>query len=362
LRPVRPYFFALLLTATQACGQTATPDSTQAIPTWEDRGCDTTRRVGTLGVYDLAQPFYLLDTLQALLQTSPNVFAVVRDSTGQTFWTGVGHAPGFISGWQRLPTDSTDRTYLWALSSEPEYLYTRWEAVLDTARRAFLVRRDAMLDSLRLQLPRYSIRVISDLRSASTQSRYLRRGSSSAAVSLHQFGLAADVGIFSRGRLVRSATAYGTVGRLSPQFGLTWGGNFVGFIDPPHVQAYYNSAALVAAFPVLKFEFEPFRPHYLGKVRRFVARGQDDQVLDTSALLTRLNDLRRDQPCTCERDSARSAATQVPLAYPEIGPQLQTLGYQPATDLLLVGDVPSQTLTLILGDRLRLTRRLGRWR
>lgn len=352
----RLLFFALLLTATQACGQTTPSDTLRSGPSWEDLGCDTTRPVGTLRVVDLAQPFYLLDTLQVLLQTPPKVFVVVRDSTGQRHWAGVGYPPALIPGWQRIPTDSTDRTYLWALSDEPEYLYSRWEALLDTARRAFLTRRDALLDSLRLRLPRYSIRVISDLRSASTQSRYLRRGSSSAAVSLHQFGLAADVGIFGRGRLVRNAGAYGVLGELSPHYGLVWGGDFVGFVDPPHVQAYTNSAAVVEAFPALNFEFEPFRPHYLGKVRRFVAQGREDQVLDTAALLSRLNDLRRNQPCTC----ADSMARPVPLG--DIPQSLQSIGYQSGTDLLIVADLPSQTLMLVLGERLRLTRRLGRWR
>jgi peptidoglycan L-alanyl-D-glutamate endopeptidase CwlK len=353
---IRFFFFAVLLVSSQACGQTTAPDSLAATPPWDDRGCDTTRRVTTLRLYDLAQPFYLLDTLQALLTAPPKVFAVIRDSTGHLHWTHVGGTSAGVPGWQRLPTDSTDRTYLWALADEPQYLYSRWEPLLDTARRSFLTRRDALLDSLRKRLPRYQIRVISDLRSANTQSKYLRRGSSSAAVSLHQFGLAADIGMFGRGRLVRNAGAYGVLGELAPAYGLVWGGNFVGFVDPPHIQAYYNSAAVVEAFPVLRFEFEPFRPHYLSKVRRFVADGRDDQVLDTAALLTRLNDLRRDQPCPCT-DSLR-----VPPTYPELGTQLARAGYQPGTDLLLVGDIPAQSMTLLLGDRLRLTRRLGRWR
>ncbi len=358
-------FFSLLgafvALAHQACSQTelASPFA------WKPAGCDSTLAVDTLQGFDLAMPFYPDDTLVTDTATPVRVFAVVVDRVGKTRWAGVandsGGKPQLLvgpnpPGWEPLRLTGVEQTYLRALVDQPEYLYTRWERLLVGARSQFLAKRDSLLDSLRRVYPTYTLRILNDLRSAGLQARFLKRGSSNAPLSQHQFGLAVDVGIVSKGRLLKGYNTYAAIGRLTPHYGLTWGGTFVGFVDPNHFQAVKNSAALVREFPELRFEFEPYRPHYLRRVQAKILDGKEDEVLDTEELLQVLNEKRLQQPCPC--DSARA---ERPVALTAVQAALTAVGYQSATDILLLGDLTTQTLTATRGATRR-TYRLGKWR
>lgn len=356
---------ALLTLSHQACSQTPT-DSVRTFA-WQPAGCDSTLAVDTLRAFDLAMPFYPDDTLAVDAAAPVRVFTVIVNRLGKTRWAsviaGAGGAPQVQAdsatsppGWEPLLLTSIEQTYLRALVDQPEFLYQRWEPLLSGTRRQFLAKRDSLLDSLRRVLPKFTIRILNDLRSAGTQARFLRRGSSNAPLSQHQFGLATDIGIVSKGKLLSGYNMYARIGRLSVHYGITWGGNFVGFIDPNHIQALHNSAAMVRQFPELRFEFEPYRRHYLRRVNLKISEGKEDEVQDTEELLEVLNQQRRAQPCPCD-----STVAERPVALTLVQDRLRATGYQSGTDILLLGDLNSQTLTATRGAT-RLTYRLGKWR
>ncbi|MCY7350196.1 MAG: M15 family metallopeptidase [Cytophagaceae bacterium] len=351
----------LLMLAHQACSQT---DSTRTF-VWQPTGCDSTLVVDTLRAFDLAMPFYPDDTLAVDATAPVRVFAVVIDRLGKTRWAGlsvgIDEKPKLDSaasppGWERLLLTGIEQIYLRALVDQPEYLYQRWEPLLSGTRSQFLVKRDSLLDSLRRVFPNFTVRILNDLRSAGTQARFLRRGSSNAPLSQHQFGLATDVGIVSKGKLLSGYSTYARIGRLSTHYGITWGGDFVGFVDPNHIQALHNSAAMVRQFPELRFEFEPYRRHYLRRVNLKISQGKEDEVQDTEELLEVLNQQRQRQPCLCD-----SALAERPVLLTPVQDQLKSTGYQPGTDILLMGDLTTQTITATRGAA-RLTYRLGKWR
>jgi hypothetical protein len=365
-----PMVAALLTMAQQACSQQPAPETPSAPFAWPDQGCDSTLRVSAVSALDLVLPFYPDDTLAAGLAeedvpTPIRVFAVVVDSLGKTRWAALGAdsllrprllAGASPTGWEPLRLTLPEQTYLRALVDQPKYLFRRWEFLLNGARSEWLAKRDSLLDSLKSVYPSYTFRILNDLRTAGMQARFLKRGSSNAPLSQHQFGLAVDVGIISKGKLLKGFNTYAAIGRLTPHYGLTWGGTFVGFVDPNHFQLVKNSAALVRKFPELRFEFEPYRRHYLRRVAQKIAEGEEDEVQDTEELLAVMNQQRRMQPCPCESELA---ATPSVLQTVQTG--LQAVGYLPARDVLLLGHLPSQTLTATRGAT-RLTYRMGKWR
>lgn len=320
------------------------------VPAWESLKCDSTRKVGTLDVYDLVLPVYRTDTLRELAATSRRVWAFVTNADGQNTLLGSYERKDSLR-----PASGADalqkRAYLSALVEDPTVLYSRWAWLLDTTRQVFLARRNALVDSLRRRMPNYEIRVISDLRSAELQTRLLGRGRSMAPVSFHQLGLAADLGIFRRGRLVRNTGPYSLIGELTPHWNLYWGGDFVGFVDPPHFQYHYNAAAFLRQFPALRFEFEPFYEYYLKRVRQKIEAGKETDVEDTKALLVVLNEFRTQMPCPC---LARTTAAPGPNLYLPAG----TITDQ---DLVLAGNLKTQTLSVWLGNNLLISYRLGIW-
>ncbi|MFN8353049.1 MAG: M15 family metallopeptidase [Spirosomataceae bacterium] len=347
----------------QACGQT----DSLAKPSWEDLGCDSTRRADTLTLYDLVVPFRLADSLRTRLVKSPKVYVIVTDEKGLRYWSATG---GTIGGATQLldlqpiadtlkkayhNPDWLEQTYLWSLADSPTYLYTRWEPLLASSRQMFLARRDSLSNLYQRQFPKYELRISSDLRTASSQSAFLKKGASSVPLSHHQFGLASDVAIIYRKQYQRNYQLYKQFGDLTAQAGLHWGGNFVGFVDPPHVQLFLNSAEMVRAFPALRFEFEPYRPYYLKRVHQRIAEGKEELILDTEQLLTALNEIRRDQPCTCKQGKV----TKNDIVFQKT---LQGLGYQADTDIVIHGDIAQQTLTLVHPTRVSISRGLGRWR
>lgn len=365
-----PLAVVLLTAAQQACSQQPAPEALPTQFAWPDQGCDSTQRVSAVSALDLVLPFYPDDTLAAGLAEEDvpapvRVFAVVVDSLGQTRWTALGAdsllRPRLLegpspAGWGPLRLTLPEQTYLRALVDQPKYLFRRWEPLLTGARSEWLAKRDSLIDSLRGVYPTYTFRILNDLRTAGMQARFLKRGSSNAPLSQHQFGLAVDVGIISKGKLLKGYNTYAAIGRLTPHYGLTWGGTFVGFVDPNHFQLVKNSAALVRKFPELRFEFEPYRRHYLRRVAQKIAAGEEDEVQDTEELLDVMNQQRRGQPCPCESERAAT-----PSALEAVQAQLQAAGYAPDRDVLLLGHLPSQTLTAARGAT-HLTYRMGKWR
>ncbi len=334
----------------QACGQVP-----QSLPSWQGNTCDSTRRVTSLSLYDLIIPVYKTDSLREQTVGINRVLAFVNDEQGTPHFLG-SHRSGSPTDSLPAPTSRLDsmqrHAYFTALTEDPLYLYTRWAWLLDTTRQVFMIRRDSLVDSLRRQLSSYEIRVISDLRSAELQTRLLGRGRSMAPISFHQLGLAADLGFFRRGRLVRNAGPYEAIGDLTPYYQLVWGGNFVGFVDPPHFQLYRNAAAFLKDFPLLRFEFEPFYERYQQRVQQKIEANKEFEVEDTKELLSVLNEYRSKFPCPCQ-------AIQVPDTSRYTLPNMPRPG---ASDLVIVGDLKDQRLSIWRGSQLLVAYRLGIWR
>lgn len=363
----RLIFACLLLVLSinlQACGH---PDSLR-VAAWEDMGCDTTNRVDSLRIFDLVIPFRLADSLRGTLRTTPRIFVLVKENNELRYWAAVSgqfnerpkqlyfspiNDDSFRA--KQIALKNVEAEFLWSLADAPEYLFNRWTFLLDETRRDFLARRDLVVKAYQQQFPSYEVKVSSDLRTAATQGRYLLKGVSLAPVSHHQLGLASDFAVVRQRKYQTNFQLYKQMGEVAKTQGLTWGGNFVGFIDPPHVQLFYNSAEMVKRFPDLRFEFEPFRFYYLKKVRKKIADGKEYEVLDTEQLLETLNNLRRDQPCSCEK-AKRIAPPK------EIQNQMKIAGYEPGKDILLVGDLTTQTVMLVHPSNTTLQFRAGRWR
>jgi hypothetical protein len=127
------------------------------------------------------------------------------------------------------------------------------------------------------------------------------RGRSMTALSLHNFNLAVDVGIYRRGRYLRRSNRYEILGRLAKNLGAFWGGDFVGFPDLGHIQAFSNGANLVQKFPELTFEYIRYKYLYEQNYASALARGQGDLVEDTRQLIVELNKNRAQQFCACQQ-------------------------------------------------------------
>ncbi len=57
-----------------------------------------------------------------------------------------------------------------------------------------------------------------------------------AGQSVHNFGLAFDVGVFEGSRYLGNSPKYKGLGALGLELGLEWGGNWKTFVDEPHFQ------------------------------------------------------------------------------------------------------------------------------
>ena len=90
-----------------------------------------------------------------------------------------------------------------------------------------------------------TINVISGLRSFEQQDAIYAQGrtlpgpvvsNARAGHSVHNFGLAFDVGVFAGRRYLPDSPAYKAVGALGMELGLEWGGNWKTPVDQPHFQ------------------------------------------------------------------------------------------------------------------------------
>ncbi|MBA3487260.1 MAG: M15 family metallopeptidase [Lysobacter sp.] len=90
-----------------------------------------------------------------------------------------------------------------------------------------------------------TVNIISGLRSFQEQGALYAQGRTSpgnivtnarAGHSVHNFGLAFDVGIFEGSRFLGESPQYKAVGALGLELGLEWGGNWRTIVDEPHFQ------------------------------------------------------------------------------------------------------------------------------
>lgn len=74
-----------------------------------------------------------------------------------------------------------------------------------------------------------------------------------------------------------------------------------------------------------------------------IEAGKEEKAGDTRELLLELNRLKKDQPCQCMNGKAISPNVLIQ----KIQETLSNVDYQKENDLLLVGDLASQTVSLV---------------
>lgn len=174
-----------------------------------------------------------------------------------------------------------------------------WKKTLQVELDRFSLKKDSL--SKIFPYKPYRMRYVSENRSLAKQVELHKKGKSKIMLSLHNFGLAADVGLYRHKKYVRRGDIYQRLGLKAKDIGLFWGGDFVGFPDPGHIQAFQNSANLIRQFPVLAFEFEKYKVQYENTYLQQVAKGKAILVEDTKSLLENLNTLRQDKTCLCAK-------------------------------------------------------------
>ncbi|AEI50964.1 M15 family metallopeptidase [Runella slithyformis] len=334
---------------------------------WEKEHCDTTQRLDAFSILDLVLPFSQADTLKETLTSVPQIFVTVIQNGQIRPWKALTAASFQDAPYQlKLPADSLfldslskiELAYLWSLADRYDYPYNRYEPLLKAVRDSFLVRRDSMMHAYTRQFPNYKLRVQSDLRGVGKQKRHLAMGKSVSPVSQHQFGLASDIAILHQGRQLQNINYYKTfLGQIGSQYALTWGGNFLGFVDPNHVQYYSNSAELLQKLPALRFEYEPFTLYFKKRVQAMTAAGKAAKVEDTKALLATLHELHKGHACVCDTLAERPMS----IFTDTIALEAQKAGYQPKRDILVIGDLDRHTTGLIHPSGVQKTFRLGVW-
>ena len=192
----------------------------------------------------------------------------------------------------RVNADGTQETKNFSELHQP------WLTLLAAEIDSFQVKRDSLLTLIKSP---YKLKYTSNLRDKEEQLALQKKGYSKAFVSFHNFGLAADGSITRSGKLLRRGEIFNQYGAKAKKIGLYWGGDFVGFPDPGHVQAFYNSAKLLRKYPELALEYEPFKVAYERNYFKKADIGQGDQVKDTRDLLNEMNALRENKPCACSK-------------------------------------------------------------
>ena len=331
---------------------------------WQDYSCDTTLKVNELSVREIVQSFYLKDTLLKQNLLPQKVFAVIIDLQGNLKIGGVtsqnqNRPQALIFPSIQLPNEAIslswqEQEYLWALAIQPRYLYNRWEKLLSEERTNFLSKRDSIHQVMKDL--NGSVRIISDLRSMANQQKYLGTNKTASPISMHNFGFAADFAVMRNNKISNNLSHYRPLDNLTAQNGMTWGGNFVGFVDPGHIQQFKNGAEMLRKYPDLIFEFEPYRPQYTSWMNKMIGWGKEEKANDTKELLVELNKFKKEKPCPCLNLSAN-----IPLNLLEkVKSQTKDLGYQQDKDLLLIGDLTSQTISLLTING-TISHPLGRW-
>ena len=196
-------------------------------------------------------------------------------------------------------------------------LQKKWLNRVALERDSFLVKVDSVKSRFSRQYPKLKIKVVSDLRDRKSQQKYLKKGTTRALVSMHELGLAVDFAIYQNKRYLKSATYYREMGMIAKNLGLTWGGDFVGFVDMPHVQYFDNSAALIKKHPELSVEYDFFYNQHQDKVLQKLNVSKEHEVRDTQELLQELNNLRRKEACLCNEKAAYAKLPDLPMGYDE---------------------------------------------
>lgn len=89
------------------------------------------------------------------------------------------------------------------------------------------------------------VRIIDGLRTYAQQAELYAKGrttpgkivtKSGPGQSMHNFGLAWDIGIFVDNKYLDESAQYAAAGAIGKEMGITWGGNFQSIKDEPHFE------------------------------------------------------------------------------------------------------------------------------
>jgi len=203
-----------------------------------------------------------------------------------------------LNGQQVSLHDSISLRYLASLQANYPALDSIYASLLQAETMAFALQKDSLL--VQVSKLGWSMRYLQAVRNLQRQQQLNRSGRSQVLLSFHNFNLAADVGLYSHRRYLRRSPRYLRMGQMAKSLGMFWGGDFVGFPDPGHVQGFVNSATFIQKYPFISFEFERYRNDYQQAYRKKKSLGRVDLVKDTEALLISMNRQRIGQVCACQ--------------------------------------------------------------
>lgn len=194
--------------------------------------------------------------------------------------------------------DSLSLRYSASLSQEYPALDSIWYPVLADEIQAFNLLQDSL--QIRINQLGWTMRYLQTARNLKRQQQLISSGRSQVQLSFHNFDLAADVGLYFRRKYLKRSSRYLRLGQEAKNIGLFWGGDFVGFPDPGHVQRFVNSSAFIEKYPFISFEFERYRNAYQQIYQKKKSLGRVDLVKDTEALLISMNRQRIGKVCACQ--------------------------------------------------------------
>lgn len=211
----------------------------------------------------------------------PSLKIAQIDSSQQWHWETIDSL--------QFPKNPKSPTTLFAnrLIGKTPILHQYWDFYLDSTHQSFKLLSDSLL-KIFPKKP-YKMRYVSEYRSLALQEQLLQKGKSKLPLSLHNFGFALDVGIYRKKKYLRKSPMYQHMGEKAKSIGLFWGGDFVGFPDPGHIQYYPNTAAFLEQFPLVGFEFLRYKGLFEDNYQSALEKGRINLVQDTKQLIDQLN-------------------------------------------------------------------------
>ncbi|MBP6409495.1 MAG: M15 family metallopeptidase [Pseudarcicella sp.] len=266
--------------------------------------CDSTLRLKEISISEALGVFYKSQKLENISQKSASTLHYyVKNSKGIIKYIKVdksGENEMVFSdqnGDSNKTLKTSEKIILGAMLQDEKYLYKRWESILENERKDFLQKRDSIWQILKQK--HQSVKIISDIRSLSAQKKHLKNNKSVSPLSMHNFGFAADFAIFKGNKINNNFDLYKPLNQLTADYGLTWGGNFIGFIDPGHIQLFKNSAEMLEKYPDLIFEFAPYYDNYQTWLSKMKSWGKEHKARDTKEILKVLINKKLNKACVC---------------------------------------------------------------
>lgn len=278
---------------------------------WEELRCEKSESLKETNVRSVV--LNLILNHKSELDSIQNVFFGRYSSQNEIFWFTFNK----FNDLKNTEIDSISVQYLKLLVNDDNVLFNKWKPWLQTDRTAFLTLRDSLLLGFKETHKNLKIKIASDIRNRESQSQILKQGSSLANISFHEWGLASDFAIYRNNKYQRMAKYYHLIEEFTKKYQLRWGGNFVGFVDYPHIQYYYNGAELLRKHPYLAIEYEFFYNKYLERVRQKINENLEFQVEDTKELLQEINKLRKKEVCFCDKTTLEKFPVAIPSNYNE---------------------------------------------